>query len=292
MSFIWSDTGKKVAVALKCYPWLLFCLSCSDFSILAVTAFPKSLCFISKHRQLLHKICIALIAFFWLFNWSSLKMGAQNFSEAVWEDCAFSVQYEMGKKQEGSVRFFYFPSLFFATRRCLDYRHPSCVFSSELLFGGVCFGAWFCVTCITWSVSGQGFVWEVVPNCGWGQWTNFSACCVGVSCFELAVCFKLDPPVVPDPVCWPPTPCSVCAQPCPRNAQGASLCSVPGSPGTAGTAPTSHQGNCCFGFSFLGSPAHLSSQLSHWPFLAASHKPTWQCQDFTQNKYLSLVLLS
>lgn len=144
MSFIWSDTGKKVAVALKCYPWLLFCLSCSDFGILAVTAFPKSLCFISKHRQLLHKICIALIAFFWLFNWSSLKMDAQNFSEAVWEDCAFSVQCEMGKKQEGSVRYLFFspfPSLFFATRRCLDYRHPSCVFSSELLFCGVCFDA-------------------------------------------------------------------------------------------------------------------------------------------------------
>lgn len=144
MSFIWSDTGKKVAVALKCYPWLLFCLSCSDFSILAVTAFPKSLCFISKHRQFLHKICIALIAFFWLFNWSSLKMDAQ---ELQWSSlgrlCIFSAVWN-GKEAGGiSEISFFFPlfSLFFATRRCLDYRHPSCVFSSELLFCGVCFDA-------------------------------------------------------------------------------------------------------------------------------------------------------
>lgn len=114
MSFIWSDTGKKVAVALKCYPWLLFCLSCSDFSILAVTAFPKSLCFISKHRQFLHKICIALIAFFWLFNWSSLKMDAQ---ELQWSSlgrlCIFSAVWN-GKEAGGisEISFFFPFSLF------------------------------------------------------------------------------------------------------------------------------------------------------------------------------------
>lgn len=201
MSFIWSDTGKKVAVALKCYPWLLFCLSCSDFSILAVTAFPKSLCFISKHRQFLHKICIALIAFFWLFNWSSLKMDAQEQWSSLGRLCIFSAVWN-GKEAGGiSEISFFSPFLsFLCHKKVLGLQASQlCVFLRAVVLRCLlrC-RAWFCVTCITWSVGEQGFVWEVVPNWGRGQWTNLSACCVGVSCSELAVYFKLDPPVVPD----------------------------------------------------------------------------------------------
>lgn len=139
------------------YPWLLFCLSCSDFSILAVTAFPKSLCFISEHRQLLHKICFALVAFFWLFNWSGLKLDAQNFSEAVWEDCAFSMQCKMEKKQEGSVRylFFLFPLFSLPGEGALIIGIPalcfpqSCCFAVSALMQDL-------VLYITWSVGEAG----------------------------------------------------------------------------------------------------------------------------------------
>lgn len=196
MSFILSDTGKKVAVALKYYPWFLFCLSCSDVSISAVTAFPKSLCFISKHRQLLHKICIALVAFFWLFNWSSLKLSAQNFSEVVCEDCAFSMQCRMENKQEVSMwyLFFLFP-LFFATGKCFDYRHPSFGFSSELLF--CCLYLLRCRTLFSVSLESpgvwvrQGYVWEVIRN-----WVSLGSMdklqrlvWVGISCFWVCCLF-------------------------------------------------------------------------------------------------------
>lgn len=192
MSFILSDTGKKVAVVLEYYPWLLFCLSCSDFSILAVTAFPKSLCFVSKHRQLLHKICIASVAFFWLFNRSSLKLGAQNFSEAVWANRAFSIQCKMEKKQEGSVRypFFLFPLFSLPQEGALITGIPALCFPQSCCFAG---SAWMqalvlCVTCTTWSVAEAGLyvggdtklgiagVDEQTPVVGvsWGQLVVFS----------------------------------------------------------------------------------------------------------------------
>lgn len=301
MSFILSDTGKKVAVVLKYYPWLLFCLSCSDFSILAVTAFPKSLCFVSKHRQLLHKICIALVAVFWLFNRSSLKLVAQNFSETVWENSVFSMQCKMEKKQEGSVRylFFFFPSLFFAKWRCFDYRHPSLVFSSELLFYWICLDAGLGPPCHLHHLEcGWGRVicgrWHEIGYC-WGQWANASVWCE----LESAGCFKLDSPVVPD-LCVRAHHSMFCVS-CPSHAlQNASKCQLlllsQGAWAQLWQSPLSclaMQVSCCFACSILRRcPGHLYfPQFSHLGFLGCisqSHVAVPRLY----RKCVSLVLLS
>lgn len=246
MSFILSDTGKKITVALKYYPWLLFCLSCSDFSILAVTAFPKSLCFVSKHGQLLHKICIALVAFFWLFNGSSLKLGAQNFSEAAWENCAFSMQCETEKKQEGSMRFFFFflfPLFAFPQEGSLITDIPALCFPQSCCF---VVSAWMqdlvpCVTCVTWSVGEAGLEWGVIQKWVlWGWWTNSSVWCeLGSAGFWACCLFEAGFSCSSWPLCWPTSPCFVSpapAMPCGMPPSGSS-CSCPGELGhSCGTA--------------------------------------------------------
>lgn len=308
MSFILSDTGKKVAVTLKYYPWFLFCLSCSDISISAVTAFPKSLCFISKHRQLLHKICIALVAFFWLFNWSSLKLGAQNFGEVVCKDCAFSMQCRMENKQEVSMRYLFFLFLLFSLPResALITGIPALCFPQSCCFAVcICFDAGLCSLChlnhleCGWGRVMCGKWYEIGYR--WGRWTNFSVWCeLGSAVFEFAVCFKLDSAVVPD-LCVLAHHSMLCVSPAPAvhygMPTGASSRCCPRKPRHSCDSPLpsclSMLVNCCFGFNFLKScPGHLSfPQFFHLGFLGCiSQSHVAVSRLYT--KCVSLVLLS
>lgn len=210
-----------------------------------------------------------------------------------------SAKWKRSRRDQWGIFFFFFPSLFFAKWRCFDYRHPSLVFSSELLFYWICLDAGLGPPCHLHHLEcGWGRVicgrWHEIGYC-WGQWANASVWCE----LESAGCFKLDSPVVPD-LCVLAHHSMFCVS-CPSHAlQNASKCQLlllsQGAWAQLWQSPLSclaMQASCCFACSILRRcPGHLYfPQFSHLGFLGCisqSHVAVPRLY----RKCVSLVLLS
>lgn len=228
------------------------------------------------------------------------KTSVRQSGKIVYFQC--SAKWKRSKRDQWGI--FSFSSLFFATGRCYNYRHPSFVFSSELLFAVSTSmqDLVLCVTCITCSVAEARLCVEgdtKLGVAGIDEQTSVFGVSWGQLCLSLLFVFSWVLLLLLTSVCWPTTPCFV--SPAPAMPYGmptsASFCCCPRELGSscdrAVPSCLSMQGSCCFACSFLRRcPGHLSfPQFSHLAFfgcVSQSHMAVSRLY----TKCVSLVLLS